>query len=141
MSTEMYIVERSDGACLNLHNGAELAAINSLNPVPKDRAWMMLYLLREWRFDPRLNEGRRSAERQVQLYREGKSKVQHSKHQDGDAWDICDHKLGWNASDDFKRAVGRAARITGCVWGGSWKSYGPMGDWAHSEWRSGQIVG
>ena len=137
MPTKMFIAERSDGACLNLHNGAELAALNSLNPIPKDRAWMMLYLLREWGHDPRLNEGKRTAERQAQLYAEGKSKVKHSRHQDGDAWDICDHTLGWGASKDFWHAVGRAARITGCVWGGQWKTFP---DPCHSQWENGKIV-
>jgi hypothetical protein len=135
------IVERSDGATLMAHDEREHAAILSLNPIPRDRAWVMLYLLREWGFSPRLNEGKRSAERQAQLFAEGKSTVRHSKHQDGDAWDICDLDHGWDTTKEFKRAVGRAARIVGAVWGGQWRSFGPEGDWAHSEFQGGKIVG
>jgi len=138
MPEKMFIAERSDGAVINLHNSAELAALNSLNPIPRDRAWMQLYLLRDWGMNPRLNEGRRSPERQAKLFAEGKSQVKHSRHEDGDAWDICDHELGWNASKEFWRAVGRAARIVGAVWGGSWKSFP---DPAHTEWQQGKIVG
>ena len=141
MPEKMFIAERSDGAVINLHNSAELAALNSLNPIPRDRAWMQLYLLREWGFDPRLNEGRRSPERQAQLYPEGKSKTLHSKHLTGDAWDIVDHLLGWDCTDEFKRAVGRAARIVGAVSGIQWKSFGSFGDFAHSQWANGKIVG
>jgi hypothetical protein len=133
-----FIAERSDGAPLNLHNARELAAYCSLNPIPRDRCWVMLYLLREAGLEPYLNEGKRSAERQVQLYREGKSKVQHSRHQDGDAWDICLYQHGWDAPKSFWQAVGHAARIAGCMWGGSWKTFP---DPAHSQWDGGKILG
>jgi peptidoglycan L-alanyl-D-glutamate endopeptidase CwlK len=99
---------------------------------------MMLYLLREWGHNPRLAEGKRSAERQAQLYREGKSKTLKSKHLTGDAWDIVDELLQWAASQDFWRAVGRVARITGCVWGGQWCGFR---DPAHTQWENGKIVG
>jgi peptidoglycan L-alanyl-D-glutamate endopeptidase CwlK len=135
------IVNRSDGAVLNLHDEKELEAFNSLNPIPRDRAWIQLYLLREWGFDPYLNEGRRSKERQAELFSEGKSKTLQSKHLTGDAWDICLYKHGWDAPHEFKRAIGRAARIAGCVWGGQWKSFGAEGDWAHSQFEAGKIVG
>jgi len=135
------IVKRSDGAVLMAADERERAAFMSLNPIPRDRAWIMLYLLREWGFSPRLNEGKRSAERQAQLFAEGKSKTLQSKHLTGDAWDMCDLNLGWDTTREFKRAVGRAARIVGAVWGGQWRSFGEFGDWAHSEFQGGKIVG
>ena len=135
------IATRSDGATLMMTDQREYSAWKSLNPIPRDRAWIMLYLLREWGYQPRLNEGKRSKERQAQLVAEGKSKTLNSDHLTGDAWDICDLAGGWDCTKEFKRAVGRACRIAGVVWGGQWLSFGPLGDWAHCSWRRGAIVG
>jgi hypothetical protein len=132
------IVERSDGATLMAHDQREHDAFMSLNPIPRDRAWVQIYLLREWGHNPRLNEGRRKKSRQAQLVKEGKSETMDSKHLTGDAWDICDLELGWDAPKAFWQAVGRSARIVGAVWGGQWKTFP---DPAHSQFQGGRIVG
>lgn len=132
------IVERSDGAALMAHDERERAALMSLNPIPRDRAWVQLYLLREWGFEPYLIEGKRSLERQKQLVAQGKSKTLKSKHLTGDAWDIVLLDHGWDAPREFWNAVGRSARIVGAVWGGQWRTFP---DPCHCQFEGGKIVG
>ena len=132
------IMARSDGAVMVANDKRERAAWASLNPIPRDRAWLQLYLLRDWGFEPRLAEGRRTAAEQAAKVAAGTSKTMHSDHVTGNAWDICDLHHGWNAPNRFWQAVGRSARIVGAVWGGQWKTFP---DVAHNSWRGGVIVG
>lgn len=70
----------------------------------------------------------RSPQRQLELYRQGRSKVRWSFHnattKDGQpgslAADIVDANLAWNARRDFWLKLGGAALRRGLNWGGYW---------------------
>lgn len=66
----------------------------------------------------------RSQEEQDRLFVEGKSKVQHSKHQDWLAIDLCLVKNGtliWEECDEYTR-LGEYWESIGGTWGGRWSS-------------------
>jgi len=75
-------------------------------------------------------ETRRTAEEQRRKIAQGVSWVEHSKHEDGLAIDICPYqtyqiwgaaKLDWNAGDPVWQTVGRIGEALGLRWGGRWK--------------------
>ncbi|OQX12830.1 MAG: hypothetical protein BWK73_13990 [Thiothrix lacustris] len=78
--------------------------------------------------DFRVTEGLRSAERQAELLREGKSWIKRSKHQEGLAVDLValpDNEVSWEWRhyEAINEAMQEAASRHGCrvTWGGSWK--------------------
>lgn len=78
--------------------------------------------------------GRTQAE-QDDCIRRGTSKVKHSKHQDGNAIDVCPSVLirtkNWSPSDPLWERVGEIGESVGLVWGGRWK--GNKRDCPHFE--------
>lgn len=81
----------------------------------------------------------RTTQEQAAAVARGVSWVQHSKHQDGLAIDICpyetwqlhgDDKLQWNATDPTWQVLGRIGEALGLRWGGRFK---PQRDLGHFE--------
>ena len=85
--------------------------------------------------------GWRSVAVQLELYNKKRSKVKFSFHNatntDGVtnayAADIIDSRYAWSdkpETEEFWKALGRAANEQGLYWGGDWKSFK---DWAHIQ--------
>lgn len=71
-------------------------------------------------------EGVRSKDRQVELFKAGKSKTMNSRHLTGHAVDLCPYPVDWNDHNKFKaiaEAMKAAAKDLGIPleWGGDWK--------------------
>lgn len=76
-----------------------------------------------------VNTFRTQAE-QDEYIKNGTSWVKHSKHQDGNAIDVCPFelydlhgpdKLNWNSEDPVWQRIGLIGEKLGLVWGGRWK--------------------
>lgn len=73
---------------------------------------------------------RRSSEEQAVNFANGVSWVKHSKHQDGDAIDVCPYelytaakggdKLAWNDNHPLWEKIGLIGEAAGLGWGGRW---------------------
>lgn len=113
----------------------------SLHPRFRPRVSAVIARLRADRFRPVIVYGWRSVAVQERLFRAGTSKVRFSFHNaqtpDGlpAAWavDLVDDRWYWREPDAhvFFRALGRAAKAEGLIWGGDWK----FRDWAHVQGR------
>ncbi|AHK11836.1 DD-transpeptidase [Shewanella sp. phage 3/49] len=76
-------------------------------------------------------EGLRTKERQVQLFKDGKTRTMNSRHIIGQAVDVIPYPVDWNDTARFRlvaKAIKQAAseldvKIT---WGGDWKSFVDM---------------
>ena len=78
-----------------------------------------------------ITEGRRTIERQRQLYAQGRTKpgpivtwTLKSKHIDGEAFDVgvlVDGVLTWPDDDELWERIGRLGEAAGLRWGGRWK--------------------
>lgn len=91
--------------------------------------------------------GRTAAEQAI-AFASGASKVQYSKHQDGDAIDICPYdqyllhgedKLQWNTEDPIWKQIGAIGEGLGLRWGGRFKPLNKAGigwDPGHFEYPS-----
>lgn len=101
---------------------------------------------------PLIAEGLRTLEQQRAKVQAGYSKTMNSKHLKqadgyGHAADIVDARYLWNDNSffyklfrcptckvpGFRDHLGSSARAHNLRWGGTWKSYGKYGDWAHVE--------
>ena len=114
----------------------------SLEPGFRRKIEAVLQTLRSEGFRPTIVFGWRSVAVQQQLVRQGRSKVRFSFHNAQtpqgrpNAWavDIVDERWSWNDPDChvFFRALGKAGKAQGLVWGGDWTSFR---DWAHLQGR------
>jgi hypothetical protein len=85
----------------------------------------------------RITCGYRSPEEQARLYAQGRTtkgkivtKVKHSKHNDGLAFDVViikNNQVSWNGEDYFR--IGEIGQALGLTWGGAWR----MRDYCHFE--------
>ncbi len=113
----------------------------SLHPQFRRQVVTLIDRLRDDGFRPVVVYGWRSVAVQDRLFRAGTSTVRFSFHNaqtpDGlpAAWaaDLVDERWYWREPDAhvFFRALGKAAKAQGLVWGGDWKSP----DWAHVQGR------
>lgn len=78
----------------------------------------------------------RTAAEQAVAYASGASKVEHSKHQDGDAIDVVpfsqyllygDDKLQWDAEDPIWHQIGKIGEALGLRWGGRFRPLNKAG--------------
>lgn len=76
----------------------------------------------------------RTQDEQDEFVAQGKSKVSHSKHQDGLAIDICPYqqynlhgsnKLNWDAKDQVWQEIGKISEKIGLRWGGRFGESAP----------------
>ena len=113
----------------------------SLHPTFRPRVSAVIARLRIERFRPVIVYGWRSVDVQQRLFRAGTSRVRFSFHNAQTpgglpaAWaaDLVDERWYWREPDAhvFFRALGKAAKAEGLVWGGDWK----FRDWAHVQGR------
>jgi len=80
----------------------------------------------------------RTHEKHLQDLQNGVSWVQHSKHEDGLAIDVCPTDYlsikGWNPSGPEWQIIGKVGKKLGMRWGGDWKQE----DLGHFEYISGK---
>jgi hypothetical protein len=78
----------------------------------------------------------RTAEEQAEAVRTGHSKVEHSRHQDGEAIDVVPYeqfnlhgadKLRWDGADPVWKTLGRIGQDLGLRWGGTFKPLNSVG--------------
>ncbi|HJO66204.1 peptidoglycan-binding protein [Sphingomonas sanguinis] len=114
----------------------------SLEPGFRRKIETVLQTLRAQGFRPKIVFGWRSVAVQQELMRRGVTKVRFSFHNAQtpqgrpNAWavDIVDERWSWNEPDChiFFRALGKAGKAQGLVWGGDWTGFR---DWAHLQGR------
>jgi len=97
--------------------------------------------LTEQGWQPRVAEGRRTAEQQREKVRTGRSKTMNSAHLRGFGADIIDSRYGWGgqASDlnfQFWKDLGKAAKKQGLIWGGDWKSFPDVAHIEYPGWKN-----
>lgn len=119
----------------------EARKLASLHPQFRRQVVTLIDRLRGDGFRPVVVYGWRSVAVQERLFRAGTSKVTFSFHNaqtpDGlpAAWaaDLVDERWYWREPDAhvFFRALGKAAKAQGLIWGGDWK----FRDWAHVQGR------
>jgi peptidoglycan L-alanyl-D-glutamate endopeptidase CwlK len=92
----------------------------------------------------------RTAEEQAQAVRTGHSKVEHSRHQDGEAIDVAPYseyylhgadKLQWDGNDPIWQRLGQIGEDLGLRWGGRFHPLNASGvgwDPGHFEYPSGE---
>ena len=76
----------------------------------------------------------RSPKEQARLFKEGKTKTLHSKHQQWLAIDfviVKDNKLIWERCKEYE-ILGEEAKSLGLIWGGDWKD---LNDIYHVEFK------
>ena len=89
-----------------------------------------------WYIDVSVIEGRRTLERQKELYREGKTKTMNSKHLDGKAVDLYPYPVprlpngeidsnakAWNTMGEVALKCAGALGLPEIMWGGLWTSF------------------
>ena len=104
-------------------------SLNNLKGVNKDLAKVMKIAIVNSPYDFVITEGVRSAERQAEMLRTKKSKVRHSKHQDGLAVDIMAYdengKGTWEHTyyEAINGHIQEIASLEGVTitWGGTWQ--------------------
>jgi len=113
----------------------------SMQPDLRVKVKTVLAALAQRGFQPKVIYGWRSVAVQLQLFKEGKSKVEFSFHNaqkpDGTpasyAADIVDSRYGWGdhaESSGFWKCLGEEAKKQNLYWGGDWSSFR---DWAHIQ--------
>jgi hypothetical protein len=113
----------------------------SMNPSLRPKVQAVVTALKQRGFQPKIFYGWRSVAVQLELYRQGNSKVKFSFHNaqkpDGTpnsyAADIIDERYGWNnqaETSGFWKALGQESKKQGLFWGGDWSSFR---DWAHVQ--------
>ena len=103
-------------------------SLNNLKGVNKDLAKVMKIAIVNSPYDFVITEGVRSAERQAEMLRTKKSRVRHSKHQDGFAVDIMAYdengKGTWEHTyyEAINTHIQEIANLEGVTitWGGTW---------------------
>lgn len=104
--------------------------LDHLSDAFRPKAFEILARLTEAGIPCRLIETLRSEEAHAEDVANGRSWVKRSKHQDGNAIDVCPYlifdahganKLNWNAADPIWKQLGAAGkRVAGVGWGGDW---------------------
>ena len=90
-------------------------------------------------YQPVIWEGRRTIEEQREKVRLGYSKTMRSRHLSGYAADIVDRRYLWDSGKymtelrQYAKDIKRIAEDMGIISGTIWKSFGPLGDYAHVE--------
>ena len=108
--------------------------IRSMNPQLRPKVQAVLDGLAQRGFQPKVFYGWRSVKVQLELYKQGNSKVKFSFHNvqlpDGTpnsyAADIVDVRWGWEPpaeSAGFWKALGAEAKKQGLFWGGDWSGF------------------
>jgi peptidoglycan L-alanyl-D-glutamate endopeptidase CwlK len=120
----------------------------SLEPGFRRKIEAVIATLRAEGFRPTIIFGWRSVAVQQQLMRQGRTKVRFSFHNAQtpqgrpNAWavDLVDERWAWNEPDChiFFRALGKAGKAQGLVWGGDWSGFR---DWAHLQGRQNAELG
>lgn len=113
-----------------------MTKLNELHPVLRRKVRAIIADLAGHGYRAKVASAWRSAADQLALYRAGRSRVKFSFHNAAYplgsgkaeapcalAADIVDSRLGWGASKEFWRLLGRAARAHGLVWGGDWATF------------------
>lgn len=104
--------------------------LDSLSLEFKSLAIELLARLAEARIPVFIINTRRTDEEQAESLAKGVSWVQHSKHQDGNALDVCPldvynvdgpKKLNWNPNHPVWHKIGVIGESLGLTWGGSWQ--------------------
>jgi hypothetical protein len=118
----------------------KLASLSGAFRVKVER---VIATLAEAGFQPKIFFGWRSVEVQKKLVKEGRSKVTFSFHNAQtkkgipNAWavDLIDARWGWEKAEakTFFKALGKAAKAEGLVWGGDWEDFR---DWAHIQGKA-----
>ena len=113
----------------------------SMTPLLRPKVQAVVAALTQRGFQPRIFYGWRSVAVQLELFRQGNSKVKFSFHNaqqkngtpNAYAADIIDSRYAWSAqaeSSGFWKALGEEAKKQGLYWGGDWSSFR---DWAHVQ--------
>lgn len=122
-------------------------SLDSLDPVFKPLAILLLARLTEANLPVRIINTRRTDAEQAAAVAAGNSKVSHSKHQDGLAIDVCpytvyalhgDNKLLWNTHDLVWIKMGGVGEALGLRWGGRFAPVNALGigwDPGHFEYQ------
>lgn len=108
--------------------------IASLDPAFQPKVVKIIKALEQAGFQPKIFFGWRSVQVQLELVKKGNSKIKFSFHNaqkpDGTpnayAVDIVDKRWGWEdeaEKNGFWKALGKAAKEEGCVWGGDWTTF------------------
>jgi peptidoglycan L-alanyl-D-glutamate endopeptidase CwlK len=119
----------------------ETKKLQSMHPNLSPKVQAVLAALKQRGFQPKVFYGWRSVAVQLELYKQGNSKVKFSFHNaqkpDGTpnayAADIVDSRYGWSKQAEtsgFWKALGEEAKKQGLHWGGDWSSFR---DWAHVQ--------
>ena len=106
----------------------------SLNDELRPKVENILKSLTDAGFQPKIFFGWRSVQVQLEIFRQGNTKIKFSFHNaqkpDGTpnayAADIVDKRWGWEApaaKNGFWKALGKAAKDEDLVWGGDWKTF------------------
>src|SRR3990167_10500617 len=112
---------------------------NSLRPDFQPWVVKVLAELESLGWEPIIFEGRRTIEEQREKVRLGYSKTMRSRHLSGYAADIVDRRYLWNSGKymtelrQYAIDIKRIAEGMGIISGTIWKSFGPLGDYAHVE--------
>lgn len=120
-------------------------ALNDLTIACKAKVINLLARLDEAAIPCMIIQTLRTPSEQVVALATGHSWIQHSKHLDGNAIDICpyseyklhgDDKLDWNSDDPIWQRIGAIGESVGLKWGGRWKQR----DVGHFELPDDEIV-
>jgi hypothetical protein len=107
-----------------------------LNPFTKALWEKQEGLIKIYNLPFRTFETLRTHDRQLELLQSDPpvTTVEHSRHEDGDAWDVAEWANGdWTWKDVFwfqVLGIITSNLISGVTWGGSWKNFH---DWGHYE--------
>jgi peptidoglycan L-alanyl-D-glutamate endopeptidase CwlK len=105
-------------------------SLSSLSPAFRPIAYAFLAKLVEAGIAVMIINTRRTKEEQAVNFANGTSWVKHSKHEEGNAIDLCPYelytaaaggdKLAWNAEHPVWDKIGQIGESLGLVWGGRW---------------------
>lgn len=115
--------------------------LQSMDPNLRPKVQAVLAAVKKRGFQPKIFYGWRSVAVQLELYKQGNSKVKFSFHNaqkpDGTpnshAADIIDERYAWSKQAEtsgFWKALGEEAKKQSLHWGGDWSSFR---DWAHVQ--------
>ena len=120
--------------------------LNDLAPIFQPLAFELLARATEADVSVVIVETRRTMEKHLEDLASGHSWIQHSKHLDGLAIDICPYdtyslhgpdKLEWEANDPAWQTLGTIGEQLGLRWGGRWQQR----DMGHFEYVDHPTIG
>jgi hypothetical protein len=104
---------------------AQCRDINQLKPEARRKCLAIMADCRGHGLSPLLIETQRTATRQLWLWQHERTWVRHSRHQDGEAWDIgfldAKGKMIWDADAGCWDILAKSAKAHGCIAGHNWK--------------------